>query len=173
MKAMNEATIIKLIQNGEADAYRTLVERYQAGVIIHCENIIKDRDIAEDIAQEAFIKAYEKIGGYDTSAGKFSTWLYAIAVNQTKDYIRKHRKTVSIENVNDITAEIPELTQAECREVRAAVAALQPPEYARVVQAYYWEGLRYEQIAAEMNVPRGTVATWLSRAKVSLRKELA
>ena len=173
MKAMSEEQIIQLVQNGEKDAYRRIVERYQAGVIIYCENIVHDRDSAEDIAQMAFIKAYKKIGAYRSTSAAFSTWLYAIARNQALDYMRKNKIFYPIDDAENIKAPTEMLSLPEKREIREKFAALKPPEYARVIEAYYWQGLRYEQIAEELGVPATTVGTWLSRAKNSLRKELA
>ena len=79
---MNELQVIQLIKNGEHEAYRQLVERYQVGLIIHCDRLVQDRDIAEDIAQEAFVKAFYSINKFDQSKGSFSTWLYIIATNK-------------------------------------------------------------------------------------------
>jgi RNA polymerase sigma-70 factor (ECF subfamily) len=70
MSAMKEEQIVQLVQNGEREVYRHLVERYQAGVIIFCENVIKDRATAEDIAQTAFIKAYQSISSYSASSAR-------------------------------------------------------------------------------------------------------
>lgn len=170
---MNEATIIELVKNGEQSAYRELVDRYQAGVIIHCENITKDRDAAEDVAQDAFIKAYHKLADYDAAKATFSTWLYRIASNLALDYLRRKKHTTPLDEVHESVVEQPALSTTEKREVRSAVDALQPPEYARVTVAYYWEGMRYEAIAEELGVPVGTISTWLRRAKTALRKELS
>ncbi len=173
MSAMKEEQIVQLVQNGEHEAYRHLVERYQAGVIIFCENVVKDRATAEDIAQTAFIKAYQSIGSYSASSGRFSTWLYAIAANCARDYLRKHKKTLALDTADVVVADPPALSQAEKAEIRAAVKALQPPEYAEVIDAYFWQGLSYEQIAAIMKVPVGTIGSWIKRAKSQLRKELS
>lgn len=173
MGVMNEKQLIQLAKNGEADAYCTLVERYQAGVIIHCDRFVNDRHVAEDIAQEAFVKAYYSLNKYRGTKGAFSTWLYAVATNLAKDYLRKHRMHVNVSEISEIPAQTEHLSGSEKQEIRTAVAALHPPEYARVIEAYYWHGKRYDQIAAELDVPISTVGTWLERAKVQLRKELA
>lgn len=173
MRAMKIEQAITLVQNGETDAYRAIVDRYQAGVIIHCDNIVHDRDAAEDIAQTAFIKAYQSIDDYKPGCGAFSTWLYRIASNQAKDYLRQRKRTVNIDEIDSIPTPPGDMSSAERQEIRRAVSALQPPEYARVIEAYYWRGLRYDAIAHELDVPIATVGTWLSRAKNQLRKELS
>ena len=173
MKVMDEKQLIQLAKQGEADAYCTLVERYQAGVIIHCDRFVNNRQTAEDIAQDAFVKAYYSLNQYSHDKGAFSTWLYAVATNLAKDYIRKHRLHVNVNEIADVPAQTEQLSISEKREIRVAVKDLQPPEYAKVIEAFYWHGKRYEQIAAELNVPTSTVGTWLECAKVQLRKELA
>lgn len=173
MKVMKEIQLITLARRGETDAYRTLVERYQAGVIIHCDRMVSDRDLAEDIAQETFVKAYYSLGRYDDAKGAFSTWLYQIATNQTKDYLRAHHQAIPLDSDIDIPGHTDTLTEAEKHEIRQAVSRLEPPEYAAVIAAYYWEGKRYEEIAAAQHVPVATIGTWIRRAKQQLRKELS
>jgi len=173
MEVMNETQLIQLAKNGESDAYCTLVERYQAGVIIHCERFVQDRHTAEDLAQDAFVKAYYSLNKYDKTKGAFSTWLYAVATNLAKDYIRKHRTHINLDDIAEIPTASERLSASEKQEIRTAVLALQPPEYAKAVQAYYWQGKRYDEIANELHVPTSTIGTWLERAKVQLRKELS
>lgn len=169
---MEENQIIILVKNGEADAYRELVDRYQAGLIIHCDRFINDRAAAEDVAQDAFVKAYYKLNKFDSTKSSFSTWLYSIATNTAKDYLRKAHKTTLLENSEDIVECPPQLSKEEISDVQRAVQNLRPPEYSHVVRAYYWEGKGYDEIASELHVPTSTVGTWLKRAKVQLRKEL-
>lgn len=170
---MNEKQITRLARQGEQSAYRQLVERYQTGLIIYCENIVKDRQAAEDIAQETFVKAYYALKKYSPSKGAFSTWLYRIAANRARDYLRKHRQRIIDSNIEEIGGEHERLTSAEKQEVRDKVAKLRPPEYASVIRAYFWEGKRYEDIAREFGVPIGTISSWMNRAKQQLRKELS
>ena len=172
MGVMNEEDIIKIINNGEINAYSQLVERYQTGLIIYCENIVKQRQAGEDIAQEAFIKAFYALPKYSQSKGSYSTWLYRIAANLAIDYLRKHKNKGNISLIGEMAADHDALSVSEKREVQEKVLNLQPPEYSKVVQAYFWEGKKYEEIAAEMEVPIGTISTWMNRAKQLLRKEL-
>jgi len=86
--AMNETITIQKIIDGDTDAYAHLVARYHVGLIIHCERLCGDRDQAEDIAQEAFIKAFNNLRNFKPAQSKFSTWLYKIATNKAIDYLR-------------------------------------------------------------------------------------
>ena len=172
---MDETAIVKSVLHGDAQAYEQLVQRYHVGLIIHCERLCGDRQTAEDIAQEAFIKAYERLADFDHKKSRFSTWLYRIATNKAIDHLRAHKRTVPTEDIELLVQEgTPEYEAADqSRAVRDAVATLQPPTHRQVVEAYYWDGQSYQEIADAMNIPINTVRTWLRRAKQSLRKELS
>lgn len=172
---MNENTTIKKVIAGDTDAYAHLVARYHVGLIIHCERLCGDRDDAEDIAQEAFIKAFNNLSNYDPAKSRFSTWLYRIATNKAIDYLRAAKRKVPAEDIELIADEAAPDYEAEetKREVRDAVAKLQPPTHRQVVEAYYWEGKSYEEIAQTLEIPINTVRTWLRRAKQQLKEQLS
>lgn len=173
---MNEPEIIRQICAGDIDQYGQLVERYQVGLIIHCDRLLGDRDEAEDVAQKAFIKAYEKLSSFDGDKARYSTWLYRIATHMCLDVLKASKRALpgDIENTPGAEALDAALMHDETiREVRSAVLALMPPEYRRVIEAYYWEGMSYQQIADEMGAPINTVKSWLRRAKQQLRSELS
>lgn len=172
---MNEEAIIQDVQAGDTEQYRQLVERYQTGLILYLENIVRSRDDAEDIAQDSFIKAYRNIQKYDNTKAKFSTWLYRIAANGAVDMLRRRKQECHVDDIEqsvDTATERP-LYDDEIEVIRQAIDALEPPKFARLIRAYYWEGKTYQQIAKEMGVTTNTVGTWLHRAKHQLREELA
>jgi RNA polymerase sigma-70 factor (ECF subfamily) len=175
VKAMDETAIIKTIIDGDMQAYEQLVQRYHVGLIIHCERLVHDRQTAEDLTQEAFIKAFERLSTFDTTKSRFSTWLYRIATNKAIDYLRSQKQTIPTEDIELLVDEAsPDYEAAEqAQSIRNTVAALQPPTHRQVVEAYYWEGKSYQEIADVMNIPVNTVRTWLRRAKQQLRKELS
>ncbi len=138
--------------------------------------MLNDRTEAEDIAQKAFLKAYEKLADFDTKRARFSTWLYKIANNMAIDSLRTRGRSVPTV-VSDIEALEPVYMMVEknelINEMRAAVLSLAPPEHRQAVEAYYWQGKSYQEIAEDMDVSINTVKSWLRRAKEQLRKELA
>lgn len=91
----------------------------------------------------------------------------------SKRLLTKNKRKLPLTSAETINEEVPELTSGEAAEIQTIVRNLKPPEYSRVIQAYYWEGKRYEEIASEMSVPKATIGTWLMRAKSQLRKELS
>lgn len=172
---MNEHNTIRTILDGNPNAYEHLVVRYHVGLIIHCERLVGDRDTAEDIAQESFIKAFNSLGDYDATKSRFSTWLYKIATNKAIDHLRAAKRKVPVEDIDtlaDAAAPNYELEETK-REVRDAVKNLHPPTYRHVIEAYYWHGKSYEQIASNLHIPINTVRTWLRRAKQQLRSDLS
>jgi len=174
MSAMNESKVIQRILAGQPNAYVDLVKRYHVGLIIHCEQLVKDRDEAEDIAQEAFIRAYKNLKKFKPEQSRFSTWLYKIATNLALDYLRKQKRHVRTEDI-ELLAEATQpafLEEEQKNAVRAAVAKLEPPEYKEVIEAYYWHGQSYTQIAQIMNKPVSTIGTYIRRAKAQLKGEL-
>lgn len=172
---MNEKECIKKILAGDRDAYRELVERYQAGLIIHCENILKDRHEGEDIAQEAFIKAYQNLRNFSGGKGRFSTWLYRIATNLCIDVLRKNKRKVELKNIEDhLESVLPRhIEEEEVEQLRKAIETLEPPKYAAIIKAYFWEGKSYEELANTYETSTNTIGTWMSRAKLQLKGKLS
>lgn len=173
---MNESEIIKQVCAGDLDQYGQLVERYRVGLVIHCDRLLGDRNEAEDVAQKAFIKAYEKLGNFDGRKARYSTWLYRIATNMALDILKSQKRRIpsDVEDAEGTGALDAALMRDETiRNVRTAVLNLMPPEHRRVIEAFYWEGMSYQAIADEMNVPINTVKSWMRRAKQQLRSTLS
>ena len=173
---MNEPEIIRQVCAGDINQYGQLVERYQVGLIIHCDRLLGDRDEAEDVAQKAFIKAYEKLDSFESDKARYSTWLYRIATNMCLDVLKASKRTLpggaeAMAGAEALDAAL--MHDESIREVRAAVLKLMPPEHRRAIEAYYWEGMSYQQIADELNAPINTVKSWMRRAKQQLRSELS
>ncbi len=169
---MDELAAIKRVIAGDDDSYGVLIETYQRGLIRYCYTITKDIDMAEDIAQDAFITAYEQLGKYDPKY-KFSTWLYKIAHNKALKSLRTP-PALPLDEDFDVPFEdhTEEKLEIEAREstVRAAVAKL-PEHYQMAVNLHYWENKDYAEISEIMNVPSTTVKTWLYRARQEVKEK--
>jgi RNA polymerase sigma-70 factor (ECF subfamily) len=172
----HEIAIIEEVRGGNTDHYRVLVERYHVGLVQHLFNITHDGHSAEDLAQEAFIKAYEKLGQYNPDYA-FSTWLYKIADNMAYRQLKQLRPSSDINDLQDMLPDDkPSAGEQADREhdrsaVRQAIDTL-PGDYRQVVTLYYFDNCSYEEIAEIIERPIGTVRTWLHRAKDQLRKDL-
>jgi len=172
-----ESQLIADILDGQIELYEVIVERYHRGLINYTYNMVRDADLAEDIAQEAFLQAYRKLHQYKSNYA-FSTWLYKIASNLGLRHIKRNQYHLPLDSfawyLDDDKSELPADTidrEQLSKAVRAAVEAL-TPHYQQVIALYYWQELSYEEIAVILDRPIGTVRTWLHRAKNELGKEL-
>jgi len=171
-----EAAVIAEVLDGNSETYSQLIERYHRGLIQHLYNLVHDGDLAEDLAQEAFIRAYQKLNQYNPDYA-FSTWLYKIADNIAYSHFKQVKLSEDIDDYEDSLPDnrpsLDEVADRTIRKeaVRTAIATL-PTAYQRVITLYYWDNFSYEEIAQIMDRPVGTVRTWIHRAKEQLRKEL-
>ena len=185
-----DADVAALAKEGRESAFRELVRRYERPVFTLIYRMVRDRETAEDLAQETFIKVLNHIDRYRPEF-KLSSWLFKIANNLTIDHLRKRQlSTVSIDGSPhaasaaeieatsfDVEArgESP-LEEIESRElgsaIERAIATLRP-EYRACIMLRHVEGRSYEEIAATLDLPLGTVKTYIHRARHQLRDALA
>ena len=187
---LDDRELAALASEGRESAYRELLRRYERPVFSLVFRMVRHRTTAEDLAQEAFIRAFGAIDSYNPSY-KFSSWIFKIANNHTIDWLRKRKlDTVSIDGSPNATAEEDiERTRVtlesseerpdqyvESRElgghIEEAIAQLRP-EYRTVVLLRHVEGYAYGEIAETTELPLGTVKTYLHRARAELKEILA
>ena len=99
---MEEKELVRLSKDGNKEAFAALVKKYKTKVFNLAWSLTRDREMADDLAQEAFIKAYFALSKFQFKS-EFGTWLYRITVNHVKDYLRKKRKMskISIDNIKE------------------------------------------------------------------------
>ena len=173
VQANDESTLIEQSLNGDHQAYAELVDRYKNAVYHHCFAIVRDEDVAEDLAQEAFIAAYYKLHLYNP-AYRFSTWVFKIATNKALTWLKKASREIAADDelLASIASSLPGPDRsAEYGELHDAVSKL-GARHRAVVSLYYWQGLSYQEIATVLAAPIGSVRGWMHRAKEELRKEL-
>ncbi len=187
---LTDQEVVLLARGGREAAYRELVRRYERPVFALLYRMVRDRELAEDLAQETFIKALNAIESYRPEF-KFSSWIFKIANNAAIDHLRRRElDTLSLDGSPH--AETPEAMQAtalqigarqespldavEARElggaIEAAIGRLRP-EYRSCILLRHVEGRAYEEIAEILNLPLGTVKTYIHRARNELRLSLA
>lgn len=180
-----EASWTRAATRGDRQAFGRLVDLHKRAVFGLCVRLLRDPEEARDAAQEAFARAYAALGGYD-AAQPFSPWLLRIARNHCLDVLRRRlpqaQRVELDEQPEEGTArELADPSAArgddviERRELAGAleraVSAL-PPNYREVVHLFHVEHLSYKEIAATLDVPIGTVMTWLHRARARLKDAL-
>jgi RNA polymerase sigma-70 factor (ECF subfamily) len=181
---MKEKELIRRCQQGESSDFRALVDLYKDRVYNTIFRIVGNAHDAEDIAQEAFISAYRSIGSFDINR-KFAPWLLKIAANLSIDHIRKRRiQSVPLDTLEetldyDIGSasynEPDPLGMAEASELSQLVEqglTKLPPNYRAAMTLYYTEELTYSEVAHVLDIPIGTVKTYLHRGREMLKTRL-
>src|SRR5258705_4230320 len=182
----SDQQIVAWAKQGHEAAFRELVRRYERPVFSLLYRMVRDRALAEDLAQETFIKVLNGIKSYRPEF-KFSSWIFKIANNAAIDHLRKKSlDTLSLDG--SPSAETPEqmratslqlggkgetpLDEVESRElgtaIEKAIARLRP-EYRSCILLRHVEGYSYEEIAATLELPLGTVKTYIHRDRIELR----
>jgi RNA polymerase sigma-70 factor (ECF subfamily) len=180
--ALNEKSdevLITLFQQGERGAFRFLVERYQARIKNLIYSIFHEPDIIDDLAQEVFIKAYEALPNFRFQSS-FYTWLYRIAVNKSRDELRRRkiRRFFSLQTLLDssdheLASKLAvEPRDNEVQELIASALKSLPERFRTVIILKDIDGLSYEEIAEVLQCELGTVKSRLFRARASLRNVL-
>jgi RNA polymerase sigma-70 factor, ECF subfamily len=184
-----DADLVALAQKGREPAFRELIRRYERPVFSLIFRMVRDREIAEDLSQDTFIKVLNHIDRYRPEF-KLSSWLFKIANNVAIDYLRRRQlDTISIDGsphaataaeieatTFDVVArQETALEELEARElggaIERAIAQLRP-EYRACIMLRHIEGRSYEEIAATLDLPLGTVKTYIHRARHQLREAL-
>jgi RNA polymerase sigma factor (sigma-70 family) len=170
---------------GNQVAYRALMKKYHDPICNLLYRMIREKGEVEDLAQEAFIKAFRSLASFNEEYA-FSTWLFKIATNNCIDYIRKRKlQTFSIDKPieskdGEFSFEIPDSTYEPDRELIAgqrsrlleeAIKSL-PPKYRTVILMRHSEEKDYAEIAKELRLPIGTVKAHIFRAREMLYKDL-
>lgn len=166
--------LIALTLTGRSDAFGTLVERYERAVYHLAFRTMREVEEAKDAAQEAWIKAYRALASFRPGA-KFATWIFTICYRVCCDRLAKRKRFTGEEPVDFADpAAGPEGTYEAAEDaagLRAAIESL-PEKYRVVITLFHLQGKQYEEIAAVLNLPLGTVKTHLFRAKDLLRAAL-
>ena len=174
---------------GDERAFRELVRRYERPIFSLIYRMVRSRELAEDLAQETFVKAFNAIASYRPEY-KFSSWIFKIANNAAIDHLRrKELDTLSLEGApNAATADQIEATTLQVgdrsetpldelqsrelgRHLETAIDKLRP-EYRSCILLRHVEGRAYDEIAETLDLPLGTVKTYIHRARNELREFL-
>lgn len=165
----DDAALVQRCLNGEEHAARELVERFQAMVFAVCYRMLGQREDAEDVAQDVFLRAFRSLKGWDPER-PLKPWILTIAANRCRTALQQrprnslrnpqHLNQIVVEN----SGESPDLAE----ELEAVIGELRD-DYRLCFVLFYQEDLSCAEIASVMKCPEGTVKTWLHRA----RRELA
>ncbi len=181
----SDAKLVEMVQRGDKAAFNVLVLRYQHRVLKLVTRYLRDPVEAEDIAQEAFIKAYRALPSFRGESA-FYTWLYRIAANTAKNVLVSSRRrlvdyNLDMQDPEDYAAQVllkdsdtPEgmLLTEEIRQTVTAAMQQLPDDLREAITLRELEGLSYEEIAEVMECPVGTVRSRIFRAREAIDKKL-
>ena len=177
-----DAELIHQTLNGNPEAFGRLVQRYQTAVYGFAFHLIGNFADAEDITQEAFIIAYEKLPQL-IEPDKFATWLRRITANLCKMRLRGKKEFLSIEELDEeemrgmyrlksVTTPVEECVRKETTEIVMNAINSLPDKERLVVTLYYLDDLTCREIGDFLSVPQGTIKSWLHRARRQLKEKL-
>jgi RNA polymerase sigma-70 factor (ECF subfamily) len=180
-----EAAFARSAARGDRTAFGRLVDLHKRAVYGLCVRLLRDAEEARDAAQETFVRAYAAVESYDASQ-PFAPWVLRIARNHCLDVLRRRvpeaqRLELDAERDDGAPRELadPDAPRGDellarrqlAGALEAAVQTL-PSNYREVIQLFHVEHLSYKEIAATLDVPIGTVMTWLHRARSKLKDAL-
>ena len=166
---MDDAAAIRSCRSGDGHAFRHLVERYQREAMGHAIAIVRNRQDAEDALQEAFLDAFRALGRFDQSR-RFYPWFYTILRRRCLKLVASRRKPESQPDLDLLTRQ----GAATVEDVLALEQALLQltVESREILMLRHLDGLSYEELAARLDVPIGTVMSRLFNARKQLREQL-
>jgi len=184
-RKIEDQRLIKLAREGDQKAFETLLKKYRNLVYHVMIKMVRNPQEAEDLSQEAFIKAFNALASFNEEFA-FSTWLMKIATNNCIDYLRKKKlRTYSIDEPiqykeEQVQVELPDhdptpekqlLNEERRILINEAIQSL-PPRYRHVIVLRHQEEKSYEDIAEILKLPLGTVKARIFRAREMLNKKI-
>jgi len=171
---MDDRDLIAFAQQGDRQAFTELVYRYQDSMVSLTYRMCGDLRLAEDAAQEAFVRVWQNLKSYKPQYA-FRSWLYRIATNAALDALRRERPTTELDSLfladPGTTPERLAEDNQQAAHIRRAIAQLSEPLRVVLILREYQE-LTYQEIADTLDIPLGTVMSRLNTARVQLRQEL-
>jgi RNA polymerase sigma-70 factor (ECF subfamily) len=168
----DDASLVRRCLREDADAIRQLVSRFQGDVHGLCVRLLHHRQDAEDVTQEVFLRIFRSLEGWDPSR-PLKPWIMSIAVNRCRTHLaQRSRRPELVDYLQDTVAGQPADDSAELvAEIHVALAGLRL-EYRTVFVLFHEQGQPYEDIAAALQRPVGTIKTWLHRARLEILDRL-
>ena len=176
--------LVKAVREGDSEKYAEIIERYQGKLFVYIFRLVGNREEAEDLLQDVFIKTYRNLNSFDAER-KFSSWIYRIAHNEAVNYIKRKslKRFIPWESITSIKDKLESSSSSEegadekwlrketSQEVEKAILKL-PLKYRQVLTLRYYSDKSYEEISEVLGRPVNTVGTLINRAKKKLAEEL-
>ena len=167
-----EKLLIKNLKRGREEAYRQLIEEYGNKLLRTCYLILNDREEAEDVVQETFIKVFNKIDTFKEKSGLY-TWIYAIALNLSRDRMRTKQDMLELKDewIGNDDVELHVEINIDREQLRKEIFEMNSL-YKEVLVLFYFEELSIKEISNLLNEKEGTIKSKLSRGRNMLKESL-
>lgn len=167
---------ITLIQQGNTAACKVIVDRYSAYVMSICMQILKNREEAEEVAQDTFVKAFKSLDSFNGTS-KFRTWLYQIAYRTSIDCYRRRKRVESIDepHYGNIAAQNSSMDNLDCQDLRNQinkVLDMMNEEEAVMIKMFYFEEMNVKELCEILDMTDSNVKIKLFRARKKLKNLL-
>lgn len=179
MSQSSDRDLVLSVRRGDTEAFGVLVERYQQSIFNVCYRMLHERRDAEDLSQESFVRAYQRLETFDAER-PFGPWMRRLATNLCLNHLqRKRHIQVELEEERQMPRwgakpgpEKAQLHRESGEAVRAAIAGL-PAHYRAVIELRHFQEMSYAEIAESLDIPLSDVKSHLFRARKKLADELA
>jgi RNA polymerase sigma-70 factor, ECF subfamily len=171
-KDLTDEEVVSRVRLSDPDFYAVIVRRYENKLLRYAINLVQNEDEAAHIVQDAFIKAYINLNGFNIKK-KFSSWIYRIVHNEAMNAIKKYKKEVAIPNnfyFKDGQDMEKDFEQKEMSVHIKDCLNLMSLIYSEPLSLYYLDEKSYEEISDILKIPMGTVAIRMNRAKKIMKK---
>ncbi len=173
---LSDSQVVALVLSGDVDAYSLIVERYESKLMRYATYILKDYDVASDITQEAFIKAYINLHSFKLDK-QFSPWIYRILHNGAMNFIKRNKKTCALGAINEVGDDFLVSFKSDKildtnmlnKKVRKCLGKIDI-KYQEILALNFFDNLKYEEISEVLHIPTSTVGVRIKRGKMMLKK---
>lgn len=169
------ATALAACARGDRDALKAIYEREGPTLLAVAHRIVRRRDVAEEVVQEAFVQIWRRADSFNPALGSGRAWIYAVVRNRALNQLRDDRHVpVEDDELANLVTQDGELDDAferlaEASALRRCLARLEPPRRKAILLAYV-SGLTHGEIAGRLGAPLGTVKAWIRRSLLVLRE---
>lgn len=173
---LSDSQVIALVLEGDDNKYALIVEKYEAKLMRYATYLLKDYDVASDAVQESFIKAYVNLRNFNLKK-QFSPWIYRILHNEAMNVIKRSKKTMTIEAINESEDDFfvhfgtdivmdKKMLNANVRKCLREIDI----KYQEVLALTYFDNLKYDEISDILHIPSSTVGVRIKRGKEMMKQ---
>jgi len=170
-----DARDVQQVLAGDINTYANIVGRWQGPIVNLAYRFCREQGLAEEIAQDVFLKAFRALGSWRQES-KFSTWLYALALNLCRSRMRRWRPDLrpleEAGEIADLNLTDDRIARAEEAEIVRRMVLQLPGKYREAIVLFYFHDMNLAEAAASLKIPEGTLKARLHRGRALLRKKI-